>query len=995
MKLTQYQRNPPLHLIGYAANEEMRVLHSFSAWIQTNNPAKPRVEAKFVVVKGGQRSLLGRDTAIAMEVLKMGAEINAVDPVVEFPYMPNVWADFEIDQSVVPISNGYVNVPLRWRKSAKRQLRMMTRNGIISRVYGHHEWVSGISAVPKGEDCRLVVNMKEPNRAIKRHFHPMPKIEDVKAKLLGAKWFSKLDLTSAFHHIRLSDEAKKLTTFAGFDGLYQFNRLCFGINAAPELFQMHMERILQGIDNVVLYIDDILVFAESEQELQTITKQVLAALKENNLTLNESKCEYAKQQLIFLGFLLTTEGLQIDPAKVEAVTKFRAPKDKTELKGFLGLVNFLREHIPSFSDLTKPLRDVGARANFLWTESDQAAFEEVKSAIAECTTTLGFFDENDETILYTDASPYAVGAVLVQKDKKGKARIISFASKALTKAEKNYPQTQREGLGIVWGIEHFYYYLLGGRFTVKTDADGMRYIFDRSHYSNKPKRYLRRAEGWALRLEMFDYKIEHVRGEFNIADVPSRLVEENEIADAYVEARFPCEIMQITMEEPTDIFFVDDFMPLAEVKAMADVCQELREVRVAMETGVWPREIRAYELIQEHLLISNGVLTMMGLVILPKTLREKALAIGHAGHHGVTKTKGILRERVWWPRMSKSVTEWVKRCPTCTLNGQGERPPPMQRSCLPRKAWDALAMDFSGPYKNFNNCQVAALVDYRSRYVVAAILRSTKWEDLKPFLEELFYRLGWPSSIKTDNGAPFSNEEFEEWAQAHGVETMKSWPRDPQQNGAAEAIMKHIKSAAQSASAEGTNLLQALRARTAAHNMAPHSVTGVSPSDLLFRRRLRFPLPMVGSTAVQINEKELQQRDKDSKMDKKRKEDKKRRAHSPVIAVGDTVVQIRDKRFKGDTVFDPTPLVVTSMRRGDVTMRAPDGARVRQSINKLKRWKAGDGSWEVRQPATQAMTMPRSNLNPLGNTPTQPAAIQKAARPARVRQQPKHLSDYV
>lgn len=992
MIISRINKNVGMKLTAYAASAPLVVTKTFTAWVTTSDFDKPVVEAEFFVIKGATKSLLSRTTAEDLKVLAMGKDVNAIEFPDEFPVMPGVKVDFKVNKKIKPVNNGYVNIPLHFRADARRKVRDLVRQGIVSRFRGYAKWLSGVSVVPKGKnDCRLVVNMRAPNTAIMRSNHPMPRPEDMRAMLVGATVFSKLDLTSAFHHIELTERSKELTTFLMPDGMYQFNRLCFGVNCAPEIFQANMERIVAGIKGVIVYIDDILIFGPSLEELRASTKEVLKALRDNNLTLNEAKCEYEKQELTFLGFKVTPAGLMIDPAKIEAVLKFRHPENRTELKSFLGLANFMREFIKGFSDLTKPLRDADTDEAFEWGEQQDVAFEAVKKAIAECTTTLGYFDVNDKTILYTDASPYAVGAVLCQRNKEGVERVISFASKALAISEKNYPQIQREGLGVVWGAEHFYFYLLGTRFILRTDADGIRYIFDRSQDAKKPKRYLRRSEGWAMRLEIFDYEIEHIAGELNIADVPSRLVNETEEATQYVEGVWPGEIMQIESQLPPMVKFPKDSLAVQEIKETADKCEEIQKVIQALESGVWPKEIRAFELVRDQLFMMNGVLTNLGLIVMPRGLREKALSIAHSGHLGMTKTKSILRERVWWPRMGRAVAAWVKSCQTCRLNGAQTRPVPMRRSLLPSGPWSELAIDYSGPYKRHNDELVVAVVDCYTRYVSTCIVPSTAWEHLEPFLKHLFNRFGYPDKVRSDNGAPMSGKEYAEFLRQKGIEFDFSFPLDPQQNGMAESTMKHIQAAARAVSAEGGSFEEALQLRVQAHNSAQHTVTGATPNELMFNRKLRFGLPLMRPAVPDTNHEQVEVRDYLSKAKGKEKEDRKRRARPAEIEVGDTVVQLRSKSLKGDTVYDPEELTVTDINHGDVTMKDSSGSQVRRSIKKVKLMKKGDGTWAVRDtPRKKTRASPvNDQLSPRENSP-----VPTTSRFGRNAGAPKRFNDY-
>ncbi|XP_055522686.1 uncharacterized protein K02A2.6-like [Wyeomyia smithii] len=318
----------------------------------------------------------------------------------------------------------------------------MEERGIIERVTKAPDWISGMSAVAKGKgDFRLVVNMRAPNRAIKREYFRLPLLDEMKLKLHGAKFFSKLDLTNAFYHLELHEESKDLTTFLTEDGMFRFTRLMFGVNCAPELFQREMSRIFGGVDNVIIYIDDILIFAKNLEDLRKTVAEVLRILRANNLTINTDKSEFDKTRLKFLGH----NGFNIDENKIKDIRRFRTPSTVSELRSFLGLASFVSPYIDNFADTASPLWVVTRTNSWSWGDEQTKAFERLKEQIVQCTTTLGYFSDEQSTILYTDASPNALGAVLIQEDKNCPSRIISFASKALTLTEKRYPQNQRCG----------------------------------------------------------------------------------------------------------------------------------------------------------------------------------------------------------------------------------------------------------------------------------------------------------------------------------------------------------------------------------------------------------------------------------------------------------------------------------------------------------------------------------------------------------------------
>lgn len=949
--LYDVETNPKLTIKAYATDRALQTTHSFTAWVRAEGDNKPRIFAKFVVIKGGGKSLMGRETAKRLKVLKVGLEVNAIEIQEgdEFPAIPGVIVDFDVDPTITPKKTIYVNIPLHFQKKANDRISEMENRGIIEKVLVAPTWISGMAAVPKGKDnFRLVVDMKGPNRAIRRRFHKLPRVEEIKVTLHGSKIFTKLDLTSAFHHVRLSEAASAMTTFMSPTGMYRYKRLVFGVNCAPEIFQRVMEDVLRGINGIIVYIDDILIHAPDIETLRDTTKKVKEALRKNNLTLNDDKCEYEKERLIFLGHTVSKDGLNIDEQKVKDLRTFRKPKSLSELKSFLGTASYVSGFIARFGDMTAPLWKVANAKTFTWDTEQDEAFERVKQAISECTTTQGFFSIDDKTELYTDASPSALGAVLVQIDESGVKRIISFASKALTETEKRYAQTQREALAIVWACEHYYFYLLGHRFIIKTDAQGVSYIFNRD--AKAPKRLLRRAEGWAMRLDSFDYEIEFIKGSENISDPSSRLF--TGITVEYTESEAPCEIATITAElEEEDVNYSKDFMPLSEVSMHTKGDAELQAVIKALESGIWDADAKYYERFEEELRVDKGVVVRDGRALIPKTLQMKALNLAHKGHPGISKMKSILRERVWWRLMGKQTEDWVRDCRSCILNSKGERPVPMERTYLPEAPWDFLAADFCGPYAMYGGLLVIALTDYYSRMIVAGIVRSTDYESTEAYMGETFDLLGNPKALKTDRGTPFNSRNFEQFCAERGIEHKVSWPLTPQQNGMAEKTMGLVGKAM--SMAKDGDYHQALENAVRAHNSALHRTTNHVPSDVMFGRRLRRGLPLARKANVTINENEFDERDWSEKIKSKVREDKKRHARDHSLEPGDKVVVKRAQKRKGETNFDPTELEVVSSRKGDITMKRADGSEVRRHITMVKKMRGNNN--EAVEPTTKVV----------------------------------------
>ena len=426
----------------------------------------------------------------------------------EFPSIPDFELEFNVDDKVQPSIDPVFSVPLALRPTLKTELDRLLGLKIIEPATGKEKWMSRIMAVKRHNgDVRWVVTMCNPNKAIRRVRFPMPTSESLTTELKGAKVFSKLDIKSAYHHVKLSPASRELTTFMTEWGAFRFTRLVFGVNCAPELFQKIMWTILGSCTGVVIYLDDILIYADTVEQLRQRTEEVKSRLAKNNLTLNSEKCAYERTEMEFLGLQLSETGIRPATNKLEAIQNCARPANVSEVRSFLGLINFVGSFIPNLSHRTEPLRRLlKAGSQFSWGSHQQLAFDGLKEAMSSVVQEKGFFDADEDkasTWLYTDASGVGLGAVLLQGKTDAKPgdeslKPIAFASKSLTPTEMAYPQTHREALAVIWAVERFRLYLIGRKFNLVVDHAPLTYILNRC--GNGPKRHQTRSDSYAIRL---------------------------------------------------------------------------------------------------------------------------------------------------------------------------------------------------------------------------------------------------------------------------------------------------------------------------------------------------------------------------------------------------------------------------------------------------------------------------------------------------------------
>ncbi|XP_015779025.1 PREDICTED: uncharacterized protein K02A2.6-like [Acropora digitifera] len=439
-------------LYSYGNKQPLQVAGTFTADVTVGNRVLNEVE--FVVIESEGHALLGRETAISLGVLQLGPQINSLQLSTHGENRgPNILdkfpgccegigklKDFQlkipIDAEVQPVAQPIRRVPYHLRDKLTNKLKELFELDIIEKVSGPSTWLSPVVVVlkPTG-DIHLCVDMRQANMAVKRERYPIPTIDKVLQDLNQSKFFSKLDLNSAYHQIELAPESRDITTFGTHDGLYRYKRLMFGISCAPEMNQKVIRQVLQDCEGAHNILDDVIVHATTEEEHDHRFENVVKMLSSKGLTLNRNKCQFKMPHLEFMGHVLSARGIGPADVKVNAVVEAREPKNAAEVRSFLGL--FTACFIPDLSTVSAPLRQLTKNGEpFVWDHEEQQSFDELKKRLASAEI-LGYFDKNAQTKVIADASPVGLGAVLVQQQGE-ELRVISYASCSLSDTELDY-----------------------------------------------------------------------------------------------------------------------------------------------------------------------------------------------------------------------------------------------------------------------------------------------------------------------------------------------------------------------------------------------------------------------------------------------------------------------------------------------------------------------------------------------------------------------------
>ena len=299
--------------------------------------------------------------------------------------------------------------------------------------------------------------------------YPIQKAEDLLATLGGGEKFTKLDMSQAYQQLQLDHESKRYTTINTHKGLFQYNRLPNGISSAPGIFQRNMENLSQNIPYVIARVDDILVSCANDGDHFKNLEEVFKRLAKAGLQLKKGKCVFMEPQVTYLGHSVSKEGIQPMEDKVEAITNAPPPRNVSELKSYLGMINYYQKFLPNLSSVLALLhRLLNSKTHWHWGKDQQQVFEQSKS-FHKSSRLLVHYDNKTELILECDASQNGLGAVLSHKMEDCSQHPISFAPQTLTKAERNFSNLEREALAVIIGQQKFHQYLYGRQFILETD----------------------------------------------------------------------------------------------------------------------------------------------------------------------------------------------------------------------------------------------------------------------------------------------------------------------------------------------------------------------------------------------------------------------------------------------------------------------------------------------------------------------------------------------
>lgn len=662
-----------------------------------------------------------------------------------------------------------------------QELDRMLEEGLVEPCQS--PWSSPVVMVRKGSGYRFCIDFRKVNQITCKDSYPMPNMTSLLDGLRQARYLSKFDLKQAFLQVPLADESSKdisAFTVPG-RGLFRFKVMPFGLTNSPATFQRLADAIFgpELYPYVVVFLDDILVCTPTFELHGEMLKEVFRRLRASGLRINPEKCEFGCNEVKYLGYLINSNGMSVDPDKVSSVTSIPPPTNVRQLRSFLGMAGWYRRFIKNFSSVVSPLTSLLKRkAKWIWSEDQETSFNALKSALTQAPI-LARPDFDKPFQLQTDASDTGLGAVLTQIQD-GEERVIAFCSRALSPAERNYTVTEKECLAVLFGIERNRHYLEGYSFTVITDHASLKWLLNLKNPSGRLAR-------WALRLQPFDYRVEYRKGNLNtVADALSR------IAAITVASASP------------DPGSSTDPTSSSGPSIPSDEWYDQKFYRVQRFPENHPRwMILNGQLLYHRKNPLKGELedpSEEWKVVLPLHLRNRIMSDNHdlpqSGHLGIEKTVARVSRLYYWPGLYRDVSQYVSRCELCQkVKPSNTAPRGLMYPRYNQQPWEIVSVDIMGPYPRSSkgNVYLLVFVDLFTRWVeLSPIRKATSSVIISELKSRILYRYGAPQKLISDNAKNFVSSLVNVVANEFGI-TRETTPLYHSQANPTERANRNIK----------------------------------------------------------------------------------------------------------------------------------------------------------------------------------------------------------
>ena len=792
-----------------------------------------------------------------------------------------------------PVCQRPYSLPLKHVEWVTKELEILEKAGVISRSVS--PWASPIVIVPKksepGEpprrrmcvDYRVLNSLLPPvNKAHSKakgilSLVPLPKIDEIYAQLKGSKVYSAIDMGSGYFHLGLSNDAKPKTAFVpgGPHGAkYEFNRCPFGLSQAPAYFQRLVHEVLKGITFAFGYLDDILIFSPDNKTHLEHLEVVFQRLREADLKLKASKCNFFKKHIQYLGHLISGEGIEPLPEKLEAVRKMPPPTTPKEVRQFLGLVGYYRKFVPKFADIARPLTNLTKLdVPYEWTTRCQEAFEFLKQMLLK-EPILKYPDPSKPYTLFTDASKFAWACVLTQEyehEFDGKKRKIlhpiTYMSGLFKGSQINWATLTKEAYAIYVSVKKLDHYIQDAEVTLRSDHLPLKSFLQKNTLNTK-------VNNWAIDItsRCRNIQFEYIKGIKNtLADTMSRLIKITPEIEQEPEPpgqEFGYDIFETLEPIETTTHYInelkeeiqikheaipDDLLPIVDLteSQLEDIQMKDKFIKNIVNRLVAKQQPEGKPYYLEGKLLKKYIYDnkqRFEVTVVSPNCAALLLNLAHdqLGHNGTARTYMLLKRTYYWKGMKTDVSNYVKQCKLC----QKQNILPVKyvsgHFSAPMAPMEFISMDLIGDFtpSSKGNKYALTVICMLTGYTFCIPIPSKKASDvITAYIDNVYSKFGGSKKILSDNGTEFKNQLFEKIAKELGVEfKCYTAPYHPQSNGRIEGFHHFLKSCMTKHISTIMEWDQVVHLATAAYNFFPNEHSKESPFFLMFGRDPRVPL---------------------------------------------------------------------------------------------------------------------------------------------------------
>ena len=743
---------------------------------------------------------------------------------------------------VRPVFLKFRTPPVALINAIEKELDKLVSNGVIEKVE-RSDWATPIVSIPKANgSVRICGDFKATvNRYLQVEQHPLPNIRNIFDKLKGNE-FTVLDIRQAYLHIPINQNDRELLTISTHRGLYRFTRLPYGISSAPAIWQRTIESILGDLPNIGIFMDDIIISGKNRSEHEENVSLVLKRLQDSGFRINAEKSKFFQPSVEYCGFRLDANGIHKTDDKIASIRDAPIPANTTELKSFLGFIQYYSSFSSRLSELAHPLYELLKKGvKFHWSSECNDAYNLLKKEMTS-DRILVPFDPSLPITLATDASPYGISAVLSHNFPDGTERPIAYYSRHLSTTEQRYSQLDKEALGIKEGVHKFFHYLYGHRFTLITDNKPLLSIFspDKALPTLSASRMLR----YAMFLAGFQYDIQYRNTKLHAnADGLSRVPRNSEQLGELSTS--------LAIDDPISVFNINQInvLPLKAGEIARETANdvEFKSLREALVSPVKSKsDIKFFGLPIAEFSLENGCIMRGHRVVVPRSCRKAVLKDLHEGHFGSDKMKSLARNYIWWPGIDTEISSITKSCLPC-IRFFKEPSKSIVHCWEPAKTpWSRVHIDFAQPSNS--NYYLLIIVDAYSKFPEVFKVNNMTAKTTIRILDQLFARYGIPDVVVSDNGPQLVCSEFKSFLESYGVRHKTTPSYFPATNGQAERFVQTTKQSLLKSLEENADVETSLNRCLHKMRICTSDATGKSPSELFFGRQIKTSLDLLRPT---------------------------------------------------------------------------------------------------------------------------------------------------